>query len=417
MWSPRAALVFQASPSHSLRFSYNRAFSTPSTNNLFLDIVAAQIPVGTAVYNVRTLGVPEGGFQFNRSCPSGAGGLCMRSPFSPDPNAYLPADATLLWQVAANFIFAQSQGQIDLRNAPAPTSAQVGTVLRTLNPTTQLFNDIDPADVTDIARMEPTTNEVLEAGYRGLIGEKLLLAANVFYEKRTNFIGPLIVETPNVFFESQGLATYIAALLEGGGMPAQQAQALGQQFGFGIGGISNNATTGVPLGTVSPTGGLASGPDLILTYRNFGELDLYGADLAVDALLTDVWTLMGTYSWASDDFFPQSEVGGLSDVALNAPKSRGSIGLRYRDDALTVQGRSRFAAGFPMNSGVYVGDVESHTLVDFNVSYRLPFADNTLVSLDIQNAFNDQKQQFVGAPAIGRLVFLQAQYTFGSTQP
>jgi outer membrane receptor protein involved in Fe transport len=82
-----------------------------------------------------------------------------------------------------------------------------------------------------------------------------------------------------------------------------------------------------------------------------------------------------------------------------------------------VQGRSRFAAGFPMNSGVYVGDVESHTLVDFNVSYRLPFAANTLLSLDVQNAFNDQKQQFIGAPAIGRLVFLQAQYTFGSRQP
>ncbi len=69
-----------------------------------------------------------------------------------------------------------------------------------------------------------------------------------------------------------------------------------------------------------------------------------------------------------------------------------------------------------MNSGVYIGDVEGHTLFDFNVSYRVPFAANTLLTLDVQNAFNDQKQQFIGAPAIGRLVFLQASYTFGARQ-
>src|SRR5690606_25171224 len=147
---------------------------------------AAQIPVITATYNVRTLGVPQTGFAFNRECPSGVDGLCMRSPFAPDPSAYIPADATLMWDLATNVIFAQSSGQIDLRAAPAPTSAQVGTVLRALNPTTGRFNTVQPEDVTDIDRMKPTTNEVLEAGYRGLLGQKVLLAANVFYEKRTN---------------------------------------------------------------------------------------------------------------------------------------------------------------------------------------------------------------------------------------
>ena len=40
--SPRAALVYKPSPDQSFRFTYNRAFSTPSNNNLFLDIVAAR---------------------------------------------------------------------------------------------------------------------------------------------------------------------------------------------------------------------------------------------------------------------------------------------------------------------------------------------------------------------------------------
>jgi len=403
VWSPRAALVLRASDNHSLRLSYNRAFSTPSTNNLFLDLAVQQLDPALPI-QVRTVGVPPSGLRFDRSC---GGGLCMRSYFAGDPSATLASDITGLWSPIVAVM--QAQG-VDLSGVPAPAAGVVSTHLRVLDPTVLgSFRPVTASDVIDVAPLEPTTTEVLEGGYRGLLGERLLLAANVFYEKRTNFIGPLIAETPNVFVDSASLATYLAAVFEAGGAPAPVAQAQAQGIAEGL--------KRVPLGTITPTSSLTNTPDIYLTYRNFGELDLYGADFAVDALLTEQWTLMGTLSWASDDFFPRSEVGGLSDVALNAPKTRGSVGLRYRTDELTVQGRSRFAAGFPMNSGVYIGDVESHTLVDFNVSYRFPFADNTLLSLDVQNAFNDQKQQFVGAPAIGRLVFLQAQYTFGSRQP
>jgi iron complex outermembrane receptor protein len=400
VWSPRAAVVFKATDNHSLRLTYNRAFSTPSTNNLFLDLVVQQLNPALPI-QVRTVGVPSDGLRFDRSC---AGGICMRSYFTADPSAVLPSDITGLWGPIVAFM--QAQG-VNLTSVPVPTAQQVGTHLRVLDPTVAgNFRPVMASDVVDVDPIKPTTNEVLEGGYRGLIGQKLLLAANVYYEKRTNFIGPLIAETPNVFVDSASLANYLAAVFQAGGAPGPQAQAQAQ-------GIANGLK-GVPLGTVTPTSNLTNTPDIFLTYRNFGDLDLYGADFAIDALLTDQWTLMGTLSWASDDFFPQEEVGGLSDIALNAPKTRGTAGLRYRTDLLTVQGRGRFAAGFPMNSGVYIGDVESHSLFDFNVSVRPPFAPNTVFSLDVQNAFNDQKQQFIGAPAIGRLVFLQAQYTFGA---
>ncbi len=402
VWSPRAAVVFKATDNHNLRLSYNRAFSTPSTNNLFLDLGVQRLNPALPI-EIRTAGVPSGGFRFDRSC---AGGLCMRSYFTADPSATRGVDITGLWGPIVAFM--QAQG-VDLTGVPAPDASTVATHLRVLNTSTGAFRPVTAGDVTDIETLKPTTNDVIEGGYRGLLGEKILLAANVFFEKRTDFIGPLIVETPNVFVDSASLANYLAAVFEAGG--AMPAVAQGQAQGIA------NGLKGVPLGTVTPNSNLTNSPDLFLTYRNFGELDLYGADVAIDALLTDQCTLMGTLSWASDDFFSQDEVGGLSDIALNAPKTRGTAGLRFRTDELTVQGRGRFAAGFPMNSGVYIGDVEAHTLFDFNVSYRAPFAPNTLLTLDVQNAFNDQKQQFIGAPAIGRLVFLQAQYTFGARQP
>ena len=43
--SPRAALVYKATPSNTFRTSYNRSFSSPGVNSLFLDIVAQRIPL------------------------------------------------------------------------------------------------------------------------------------------------------------------------------------------------------------------------------------------------------------------------------------------------------------------------------------------------------------------------------------
>jgi iron complex outermembrane receptor protein len=406
VFSPRTAIVFRPAENHNFRLTYNRAFSTPTTNNLFLDIVAGRIPFGADTLFVRTIGVPKTGFTFSRQCTGGVGDLCARSLFSPDPTAYLPADATLLWQAATNIVFQQSGGAVDIRAVPAPNAAQVGTVLRVLNPTTGAFSDVAPTDVRDIAPLKPTIEQVFETGYRGLVGERVLLSANVYYQQKKNFTGPLIVETPNVFLESSTLSQYLAAVFVTQGMNQQAAQAQADQLAAQM--------SGIPLATVTPSQALSAGPDLVLTYRNFGDLDLWGADAAFQALLTDRFTLSGSYSWASDDFFPRSEVGGVSDVALNAPASKGSLGIRYRDDRFSIGGRGRYVKGFPMNSGVYVGDVDGYSLLDLSLSYTLPFAQGLMLTLDVTNALNDKHQEFVGAPFIGRMIFLQSQFNFGT---
>ncbi len=67
VFSPRAAIVFSPTPERSIRASYNRAFSTPNTLNLFLDLSAQPIPLGGPFfYDARAQGVSENGFQFSR---------------------------------------------------------------------------------------------------------------------------------------------------------------------------------------------------------------------------------------------------------------------------------------------------------------------------------------------------------------
>ena len=63
--SPRAGLVYRPRENQSVRLTFNRAYSTPSDIDLFLDLPAGSFAVDRALsFNVRGLGVPADGFQF-----------------------------------------------------------------------------------------------------------------------------------------------------------------------------------------------------------------------------------------------------------------------------------------------------------------------------------------------------------------
>ena len=115
---------------------------------------------------------------------------------------------------------AQTAGQqlCQLMQGNAPTT-QVGTQLRLLNPTTRQFIDIaDPVDhVRDIAGLKPTINQQLEIGYKALVGGRFQISADAWYEKKHNFIGPVIIESPSVFLDRATTIAYLTELFTAGG--------------------------------------------------------------------------------------------------------------------------------------------------------------------------------------------------------
>ncbi len=440
--SPRAALVWRPAEDQTLRFTYNRAFSTPSNNNLFLDIVAGSLP-GTP-FDIRALGVPETGFHFRGYC--GGGGvdnLCMRVPWPGAPADPVPLQAAPFWAIAREVLIAQLPTKLPapfqpmadsianvLRNMTAPTPLEVGTALRTLNPTAGVFTATDPSAVVDIDPMRVEISNVLEAGYQGLINQRLRLAGNLWYERKKNFVGPLIVESPNVFLELASTGTFfqnsptwqafIADFAADFGPEA--AAALTQGIVAGLAGLPNNPDfPGVPLGTVVPDSPLNDSADLFLTYRNFGDVDLWGADLAFDYLLTNRFSVGGTWSWVSDDFFSAEEADGPTDVALNASSHKFSLNGRYREGVtgFSADAGVKYVKGFPVNSGVYVTPLRSDgtreslpswTTVDLQAAYRFRFG--LLAAISVQNLFNENYATFVGIPQLGRVVLTKLQYTF-----
>jgi len=437
-WSPRVALIFKPQETQNIRVTYNRAFSTPANFSFFLDLPQAFIPITSTIgYQVRGLGVPSSGFTYRRNCTTGAGQLCMRSPFPitsatgvPDPatvNTVVDANAAQYYRtlVGGNqqaIIQGLLAAGVSQANAPivfgalfGANTANVQTSLRLFRPPSggnpAAFLPVQPSSVEDVERLKATTTDAYELGYKGILGNRARLAIDLWYQRKTNFTTPAQNATPNAFMDpttlSQAIGAVIGAQVAAGRIPPAAATA-----------IVTNLTTQlaqVPVGTVVPDNPLANSPSLFFTYRNIEKsINLTGMDMAVDYLVTDRVTLIGTYSWVSDVIFPEI-VSGPDTLTLNAPDNKATLTARYRDEAagLGFELRGRYQNAFPVNSGVYVGNVPVNAFVDASFSWRLPLPGQSVTwSLTGTNILNNKRATFVGTPEIGRLLMTRLQYAF-----
>ncbi len=413
VFSPRAGLVFAPTDGQNFRFTYNRAFSTPTTLNLFLDISGGTVPLGGPFrYDVRAQGVTESGLRFQRT----EGVPDHMSPFAlllgRGARDFQPTTTERLWETAVAVVQANDPATgAFLASLPVPSASQVGIDLRLLNP--EAGEDENPfraapfglAEVGDIPPLRPTITNSLEVGYRGLVVDRLLLAFNVYHSRIHDYTSALRVNSPNVFLNRADLEGY----LQGLGVPGPQAAALATQIG-GEGEHGSAAVPGIPLGVITPVEAGGTDPAIVLTYENLGDVNLWGSDLSLTLLIGGGWELTGNAAWVSDEqFITQGQV-----VPLNAPTLKGSASVRYRNqsDGMNGQLRARHAGSFPANSAVYVGEVGSHTVFDLTLGYRLPQFPGLTAQLDVQNLFDSSYRTFVGTPQLGRLALVRLRFDF-----
>ena len=115
-----------------------------------------------------------------------------------------------------------------------------------------------------------------------------------------------------------------------------------------------------------------------------------------------------TASFVDKDQFETEE--GFS-VALNAPKRKYNIsfGTELMEN-VHVGLTHRWQAGFPVNSGVYVGNLPEFRTTDLSVSYQI--LPTSRIDLSMQNIADEKHQQFIGAPEMGRLMLMRISHTF-----
>jgi len=462
-FSPRAALVFKPNENNNFRVTYNRAFSTPANFSYFLDLIQARNIGGTG-FNVRALGnPPKLGWTFNRSCAAGPGGLCMKSPATGAANPWVPAVASpaafpVIVNALAPALRANIQASLIAAGTPAaqaqalaagivqflgtlqPGAADAGTRIAFLgsSPTAS----ISEADVKPIGPLDASYNKTIELGYKGIIGQRLRLAIDAWWQTRGDVGNPAGLATPNVFYNPTALGGYIGPrlgqFLASLGLPPAQVQALATALTPALaGGLSS-----VPQGIVQFNNDkFASATDVHATYTSTtdAEFDVNGIDLAVDFVANDNWVFAGSLSWVSDEIFTDIVSSNSTPLMLNSPATKGSLAVKYRNEprGISFEVRSRFNEAYPVNSGVYAAGenvagrpitfqrpgsttfyrydgVESATVFDAGITYRLPFARarEALISLNGTNIFDEGYRTMPGAPLIGRMIVTRLQYGF-----
>jgi outer membrane receptor for ferrienterochelin and colicins len=427
--SPRLALLYRLDATNNLRVTFNQAFTTPSTTDLFLDLLSAGDAFGLGAldpaWGVGVWAAPGGrnGYTFDRV--NGAPTFVSQFTSRTTRTTLGDAGANGVWQTLTQVLLPQLEASAPaairdllrpfLEGVPVPTGLQGGLAL--LNPgatsAAERWIPVGVSDVTDVPKLKPTRTTTYEVGYQGVIDDKLRLAVDVYYSTVRDFISPLQIITPNVFLSAAQVSDYLKPHLKGAlmqrGMSESEAEAAAVQYAALIGG----AYAQVPVGTVSPREARHQG-DIVLATRNYGEISYGGIDLGLTYELSTVWSVSASMSYITDNFFTKDEIGGVTDYALNAPRYKSSMGImqRHADLGLNIGLQWRWVDAFRMNSGVFVGSVPAYHMVDLTAMYDVPGIEGLRINLAATNLLDHRVQQFVGAAQIGRLVQARVTYTF-----
>jgi iron complex outermembrane receptor protein len=424
-FSPRAALVFKPSPTDNLRFTFNRAFSTPTSDMLFADNLGGTQPtaaidpllvpfLGETILNVRALGTWPRGFTFNFGADNRPqmitpfGAYLASQGYIPSANSYLPPDVNVIWPALRDLIIAGAPPAFRdrLREILPPELSQpVPGIFKVLNTETGSYDPVDASFVRNHGPIKESTTTTFEVGYKSLFQNKLLTSVDVYHSRINDYIGPLRVANPNVFIDPNTFIPVLAAdIAAKNNISLQEAEAFVRNF------LMAEQFGQLPIGVISPVE-VQNGTDIILTNTNLGDVSVTGFDVSLTYHFNTKWNLTGNYSFVNKDYFKSND--GYSDIALNAPKHKVGAILNYNNQQSGFFGnlRLRFVDAFPANSGVFVGTVDRYAIIDLNANYDLPFLNHTRVTLTVQNLMNNRHREFVGLPEIGRLTWVRLTQT------
>lgn len=464
--SPRGALVYRVTPDNSVRFSYNRSYSSPKARNYFLDIEARRRNVfsaGDTRYDFVFSGIGAvDGFTFNtfRNNRGTAGNPAVRlfipnvtgTPDSPgfgDAVSLSNYPVAPVYRAAAALFSSQLEaGDLDdgLQNALGAQGLQtygqlLGALAGGVNPNaraTEENNNVilgtlnadaplgyrEVPEPRDIDPLGQTMTQTFEIGYKGE-SETVAFDISGYYEQKENFVGPLRQQSPFVYLSREFAGQSIQQTLDAS--PAAQALVddLVAQTSLRENDVYNllAQTLGrTPTGVVQPDGaeellpGSTTGDVRevggFFSLRNFGEVQYWGLEGSIVFTPVESVELYTNASYISDDFFDNEELDEANEelsVALNAPtlKMRNGINLSF-NSGWRLGLSSEYVDGFPVQSGPYNGSVDSYTLFDMSAGYV--FDSGLRFDVSVDNLFNNEHREFIGAPQIGRLFLGRVTY-------
>nr|HPN19221.1 TonB-dependent receptor [Chitinophagales bacterium] len=437
LFSPKVALVYKPGTGHNLRFTFNRAFKNPASAAYYVDVKQGEIPQGI---QVRNIGTPNTGFNYSFNANPNYGGEVLPqylSPYGTSGQFHDVGDASFN-ATGWDGILTAIRGQFGLRadiednspilpivnlvvNSIIPQTIpnDINQVVKNLNTGKQLFesNNDRWKKTQDISKLKATTTYTYELGYKGVIGKMFGLQVDVYRTDYKDYLAPVQLLTPAVMFDDAQLMDYLSpriiqnynnlnplVQLAMNAFLDQSAKFGGNNNGTASDefvSLIRQAVQNLPIGVITPKE--AGGPNMLLVTRNIGDVSVYGVDFNSNLYLPKGISLSANYSFVDKDSVVVDSAP-LGYVALNSPKHRVNAGVNYTAEkiGLNVGVKFKWAAGYPVLSGNFIGRQAATHDMDLDISYTPKFMkDHYNITVSLSNLYNRKQQYFIGAPVMG----------------
>ena len=334
--SPKLGLVYNPSPTHSLRATINKAFQPPNPVEFFAGAVA---------------GAPT------------------------------PSPAAL--EKGLESYFAAIKGAL--------TAAGAGAQVAALNlPTDLPFNFAPTTPILALGNHHLVPQKVTgyEVGYRGEMPRNGYLTLDLYTNTKRDFVTSLL---PGVnpdyplLFTANGVNVLknladVAALINSMALPAATKAALLASQPALKGGVNALSSFAATL----PNGSRA----LVLSYANAGEVRERGVEFGAGFRLGEHLRVDGTYT--NFNFKIQSATLAGDRLVPNTPKNKGTVSLTYTGARrLDFGANARFSQGYPWLAGLFDGFIPPAQIFDANVGYQVT---NNLRAQGVVTNLFDQKR-------------------------
>lgn len=230
------------------------------------------------------------------------------------------------------------------------------------------------------AELEVEQAETVELGYTGVVGSSTFLSANVYRSELSDFTTNLI---PMLGTSLGPLAPF--ERWRPAGLSAEAEAALAQALAAAL----------------PPTFVLAAGSDgrpyiPLLSFGRFGRVVTEGLELGIHTA-RGPWRFELGYSYFDARVQSQAPENPL---AANRARHQGTGSIAGSWPRLSASLDLRWSEGFPYRSGVFVGPVESYTVLDAGV--QIPLGSAWLLDVGVANVLDERYYESFGGDILER---------------
>ncbi len=259
-------------------------------------------------------------------------------------------------------------------------------------------NDAAGNVVGSVPALSPVLTESIELGYKGLLFNKLYLDFTYYNTTYSDFLSaPIPINNPELIFDGAPI---------GAG-----------DINAGIG--WTQLAFGDPTAAPSPITYVEGfGTELVLSYINFGEVNVQGLDLAADYQINNNFSINVAYSFADYGDFKDVPLIISSTGTPNSPENVWRGGIKYTNKSgayAELNFRSVEGYFFTAAREYQTGLIPSFTV--FSLKGEVPVnifeSFKTTFGASINNLFNNLHIELPGTPELGILASAYLRIDFG----